>query len=150
MIQIYLIDRFDLCLLRGKDTMPSFTTSLEKSIHYALALATARKHELATLEHLLLALLEEEDTLNVMRACKVSLDDLRAQLTQFLDNELDSLINDSQASEASPTTAFQRVIQRAAIHVQSSGKSEVTGANVLVSISPNVKAMRHIFCKNKI
>ncbi|HSF93263.1 MAG TPA: Clp protease N-terminal domain-containing protein, partial [Paracoccaceae bacterium] len=114
--------------------MPSFTSTLEAAIHNALALANARKHELATLEHLLLALVDEPDAARVMSACGVSLDELRAKLTNFIDAELDSLLSDIEGSEAAPTTGFQRVIQRAAIHVQSSGRSEVTGANVLVAI----------------
>ena len=114
--------------------MPSFSTTLEQAIHAALALANARRHELATLEHLLLALIDEPDAARVMRACSVDLDDLRKTLTDFIDDDLSTLITDVEGSEAVPTAAFQRVIQRAAIHVQSSGRSEVTGANVLVAI----------------
>ena len=114
--------------------MPSFSNSLEQAIHGALALANARKHELATLEHLLLALLDEPDASRVMRACGVDLDELRLTLTEFIDDDLSTLITEIEGSEAVPTAAFQRVIQRAAIHVQSSGRSEVTGANVLVAI----------------
>jgi ATP-dependent Clp protease ATP-binding subunit ClpA len=114
--------------------MPSFSSSLENAIHTALALATARKHELATLEHLLLALVEEDDAARVMRACEVNINTLRKNLIDFLDTQLDSLVTEVEDVDASPTTAFQRVIQRAAIHVQSSGRNEVTGANVLVAI----------------
>ena len=114
--------------------MPSFSSSLENAIHSALSLANDRKHELATLEHLLLALIDEDDASRVMRACEVDLEGLRSTLVNFLDTELDSLASDIEGSEAAPTTAFQRVIQRAAIHVQSSGRNEVTGANVLVAI----------------
>ena len=114
--------------------MPSFSTTLEQAIHGALALANARHHELATLEHLLLSLLDEPDAARVMRACGVDLDDLRRVLTEFVDDELATLITEVEGSEAVPTAAFQRVIQRAAIHVQSSGRSEVTGGNVLVAI----------------
>ncbi|HEY0214396.1 MAG TPA: ATP-dependent Clp protease ATP-binding subunit ClpA [Paenirhodobacter sp.] len=114
--------------------MPSFSTTLEQAIHGALALANARKHELATLEHLLLALIDEPDASRVMRACGVSLDELRQTLTEFIDDDLSTLITEVEGSEAVPTAAFQRVIQRAAIHVQSSGRTEVTGANVLVAI----------------
>ncbi|MFK5997567.1 MAG: ATP-dependent Clp protease ATP-binding subunit ClpA [Rhodobacterales bacterium] len=114
--------------------MPSFSSSLETAIHSALAQATARHHELATLEHLLLALIDEEDALRVMRACEVDIGVLRKNLIDFLDSQLDSLVTDVDGVDASPTTAFQRVIQRAAIHVQSSGRNEVTGANVLVAI----------------
>ncbi|WP_372604919.1 Clp protease N-terminal domain-containing protein, partial [Actibacterium sp.] len=114
--------------------MPSFSTTLEQSIHAALALANARRHELATLEHLLLALIDEPDAAKVMRACSVNLDELRATLVEFIDEELSTLVTEIEGSEAVPTAAFQRVIQRAAIHVQSSGRTEVTGANVLVAI----------------
>lgn len=114
--------------------MPSFSNSLEHAIHDALAQANARNHELATLEHLLLALLEEPDAAKVLRACSVDINLLRKNLVDFIDDDLSTLITDQEGSEAVPTAAFQRVIQRAAIHVQSSGRSEVTGANVLVAI----------------
>ncbi len=114
--------------------MPSFSSTLEAAIHNALGHANQRKHELATLEHLLLALLDEPDAARVMKACGVEIDKLRKNIVAFLDEELDALISDVDGSEAAPTTGFQRVIQRAAIHVQSSGRSEVTGANVLVAI----------------
>ena len=114
--------------------MPSFSTTLEQAIHSALALANARRHELATLEHLLLALIDEPDAAKVMQACSVDLDDLKSTLVDFIDDDLSTLVTDVDGSEAVPTAAFQRVIQRAAIHVQSSGRTEVTGANVLVAI----------------
>ncbi|GMG81083.1 ATP-dependent Clp protease ATP-binding subunit ClpA [Paralimibaculum aggregatum] len=114
--------------------MPSLTASLEDAIHRAIGFANARRHELATLEHLLLALVDEPDAARVMRACSVDLGELRTTLTRFVDNELEALVYDNDSSEAAPSTGFQRVIQRAAIHVQSSGRSEVTGANVLVAI----------------
>ncbi|MFT5630045.1 MAG: ATP-dependent Clp protease ATP-binding subunit ClpA [Gammaproteobacteria bacterium] len=114
--------------------MPSFSTTLEQSIHGALALANARKHELATLEHLLLSLIDEPEAARVMQACSVNLDKLRKDLEGFIEDDLSTLITDVEGSEAVPTAAFQRVIQRAAIHVQSSGRTEVTGANVLVAI----------------
>ena len=114
--------------------MPSFSDTLEKAIHVALAHSNSLKHELATLEHLLLALTEEPDATLVMRACNVDLEKLRASLTKFITTELKSLVTDVEGSESVPTAAFQRVVQRAAIHVQSSGRSEVTGANVLVAL----------------
>ena len=114
--------------------MPSFSNSLEASIHKALTLANDRKHELATLEHLLLALMSEADALRVLKACDVNIEKLEASIVKYLDSELENLITEVEGSEAVPTTGFQRVIQRAAIHVQSSGRSEVTGANVLVAI----------------
>lgn len=113
--------------------MPSLSRSLEEGLHRALALANERNHEYATLEHLLLALLDDQDSAAVMRACNVDLEALRQQLLHYIDNELSSLIVDGD-EEAKPTAGFQRVIQRAVIHVQSSGREEVTGANVLVAM----------------
>lgn len=114
--------------------MPSFSNTLEQAIHAALALANARKHEFATLEHLLLALIDEPDALRVLKACSVDTEELRGTLIEFVDDDLSNLVTEIDGSEAVPTAAFQRVIQRAAIHVQSSGRTEVTGANVLVAI----------------
>ena len=114
--------------------MPSFSNTLEQAIHAALALANTRRHELATLEHLLLALIDEPDASRVMQACSVDLEELKQTLVDFIDDDLSTLVTDIEGSEAVPTAAFQRVIQRAAIHVQSSGRTEVTGANVLVAI----------------
>ncbi|HKL05678.1 MAG TPA: ATP-dependent Clp protease ATP-binding subunit ClpA [Roseovarius sp.] len=114
--------------------MPSFSNTLEQAIHSALALANARQHEFATLEHLLLALIDEPDATRVLKACSVDTEDLRGTLVEFIDEDLANLVTDIEGSEAVPTAAFQRVIQRAAIHVQSSGRTEVTGANVLVAI----------------
>lgn len=107
--------------------------NLEQTLHRALEHASERNHEFATLEHLLLALTDDQDAIAVLRSCGIALDDLRDQLAQYLENELGGLINE-EADEAKPTTAFQRVLQRAAIHVQSSGREEVTGANVLVAL----------------
>ena len=114
--------------------MPSFTTTLEHSIHAALALANSKSHEFATLEHLLLTLIDEPDAQRVLNACGVDLETLREALADFIEEELSSMAKEDENLEATPTAAFQRVIQRAAIHVQSSGRSEVTGANVLVAI----------------
>ena len=113
--------------------MPSFSRPLEESLHRAVAYANQRKHEYATLEHLLLSLVDDEDAAGVMRACDVDLGALRTTLTNYVDNELRSLVVDD-GEDAKPTAGFQRVIQRAVIHVQSSGREEVTGANVLVAI----------------
>lgn len=107
--------------------------NLEETLHRALQHATDRQHEYATLEHLLLSLTQDQDAMAVLRSCGLSLDELSEQLTHYIDNELAYLI-DTNAEEAKPTTAFQRVLQRAAIHVQSSGREEVTGANVLVAL----------------
>ena len=113
--------------------MPSFSKSLEQVLHKALALANERRHEYATLEHLLLGLVEDRDAVAVMRACGVDLDILRSSLIDYIDSELTSLIT-AVAGDAKPTAGFQRVIQRAVIHVQSSGREEVTGANILVAL----------------
>ena len=107
--------------------------NLEKSLHRALALASARSHEYATLEHLLMALTDDQDAIAVLRACGVETDRLGKDLTTYLDNELTNLVI-STGEDPKPTASFQRVVQRAAIHVQSSGRQEVTGANVLVAM----------------
>ncbi len=113
--------------------MPTFSRALEESLRRAIRLATERTHEYATLEHLLLALADDKDAGAVMRACNADLDHLRRSLTNYVDNELKTL-RSVAGEDAKPTTAFQRVVQRAVIHVQSSGREEVTGANVLVAI----------------
>ncbi|MFA7277151.1 MAG: ATP-dependent Clp protease ATP-binding subunit ClpA [Pseudobdellovibrionaceae bacterium] len=107
--------------------------NLEQTLHKALALAGDRHHEYATLEHLLLALTTDQDAVSVMRACGVEIRKLQQNIEQFLDNDLSYLVSPG-ITESKPTTAFQRVLQRAAIHVQSSGREEVTGANVLVAL----------------
>ena len=107
--------------------------NLEKSLHRALALASERSHEYATLEHLLMALTDDQDAVSVLRACGVDLEKLTGDLTDYLDNELTNLVVD-RGDDPKPTASFQRVVQRAAIHVQSSGRQEVTGANVLVAM----------------
>ena len=113
--------------------MASFSSSLEQALRRALQYANQRSHEYATLEHLLLSLLDDRDAAAVMRACDVDIDLLRDKLTGYLDNELAGLVLDSH-NDAQPTAGFQRVIHRAVAHVQSSGREEVTGANVLVAI----------------
>src|SRR3954462_3593750 len=118
---------------RFEDPLPSFSRSLEQALHRALALAGERRHEYATLEHLLLALLDDQDAAAVMRACNVDMDVLRRSLVEYVDTELANLVADGR-QDSKPTAGFQRVIQRAVIHVQSSGREEVTGANVLVAI----------------
>ncbi len=113
--------------------MPSFSESLEKSLHVALTLANDRAQEYATLEHLLLALIDDDHASGVMKACNVDLNQLRGTLTDYIDTELSNLVTGYE-EDSKPTAGFQRVIQRAVIHVQSSGQEEVTGANVLVAI----------------
>ncbi|MBX4336252.1 ATP-dependent Clp protease ATP-binding subunit ClpA [Bartonella raoultii] len=112
--------------------MPSFTPSLEEVLHRALTIATQERHEYATLEHLLLALLDDVDANSVIRACQVDVEELRERLTNYIQSELDAQIKTNE--DTKPTTFFQRVIQRAVIHAQSAGKDEVSGANVLVAI----------------
>ena len=107
--------------------------NLEQTLRQALALANSRRHEYATLEHLLLALTEDQDAVAVMRACGVDVGKLRKDVTEYIDNELSNLTL-PRTDDAKPTAGFQRVLQRAAIHVQSSGREEVTGANVLIAL----------------
>ncbi|MGH7156350.1 MAG: Clp protease N-terminal domain-containing protein, partial [Acetobacteraceae bacterium] len=107
--------------------------NLEQTLHRALSLANERRHEYATLEHLLLGLTDDNDAATVLRACGVDLDKLRSDVSEFLDKDLAGLATD-RAGDPKPTAGFQRVVQRAAIHVQSSGRDEVTGANVLVAL----------------
>jgi len=113
--------------------VPTFSPSLEKALHQALTYANERHHEYATLEHLLLALIDDADAAAVMGACNVNLDALRKTVMDYVDNELANLVT-GYDEDSKPTSGFQRVIQRAVIHVQSSGREEVTGANVLVAI----------------
>jgi ATP-dependent Clp protease ATP-binding subunit ClpA len=113
--------------------MPSFASALETTLHKALEAASSRRHEYATLEHLLLALVDDEHASKVMASCGVDLDELKTTVAQYLDTELDALKVD-KATDPSPTSGFQRVVQRAILHVQSSGRDEVTGANVLVAL----------------
>jgi len=113
--------------------MPSFASALETTLHKALEAASSRRHEYATLEHLLLALVDDEHASKVMASCGVDLDELKMTVAQYLDTELDALKVD-KATDPSPTSGFQRVVQRAILHVQSSGRDEVTGANVLVAL----------------
>ena len=113
--------------------MPSFAQNLEKTLHTAIQHAIDRAHEYATLEHLLLALVDDPEAGEVMNACGVDMDELGAVVRQYLDQEYQSLKTDEDA-DPQPTAGFQRVIQRAILHVQSSGKDTVTGANVLVAL----------------
>jgi ATP-dependent Clp protease ATP-binding subunit ClpA len=107
--------------------------NLEQTLHRALAYANERRHDFATLEHLLLALADDQDAIAVMRACNVDVDRLKSDLTDYIDNQLGNIVG-KHNNEAKPTAGFQRVLQRAAIHVQSSGREEVTGANLLVAL----------------
>ena len=117
----------------GERLVPGISSQLERSLHRALALANERKHEYATLEHLVLALTEDIDAIAVLNACNVKSEILRTELSNYLEDQ-DSQLALEEFEEARPTASFQRVIQRALIHVQSSGREEVTGANILVSV----------------
>jgi ATP-dependent Clp protease ATP-binding subunit ClpA len=106
---------------------------LEVSLHMAFVEARQKRHEFITVEHLLLALLDNPTALEVLRACAVSIEDLRKSLVGFV-TEHTPTVAGTEEIDTQPTLGFQRVIQRAILHVQSSGKKEVTGANVLVAI----------------
>lgn len=111
-----------------------FSPALEASLHRAVALASERKHGYTTLEHLLLALTDDEDAADVLAACLVDLPALKATLVRYIDVELRNLVDLGLPEQPPPTAGFHRVIQRAVIHVQSAGRYPVTGANVLVGI----------------
>jgi ATP-dependent Clp protease ATP-binding subunit ClpA len=113
--------------------MPSLSRSLEQALHRAIKLASDRHHEYATPEHLLLALMDDTDAAQVMKACNVDTDSLRKTVQKYVDEELMTLVIED-GEDAKPTTGFQRVVQRAVLHVQNSGREEVTGANVLVAL----------------
>ena len=113
--------------------MASFASGLERAIHQAIAMATERRQELATLEHLLYALLDDVDAKALLAACAVDLGDLREALTEYIEDDLANLVVED-IDEAKPTTSFHRVVQRALIHVETSGRAEVTGANIIVAI----------------
>ncbi|MBY0446951.1 MAG: ATP-dependent Clp protease ATP-binding subunit ClpA, partial [Burkholderiales bacterium] len=106
---------------------------LEVSLHMAFTDARQKRHEYITVEHLLLALLDNPSAAEVLRACGAHMDELRRQLGDFVKEHTPVVSGDGEV-ETQPTIGFQRVIQRAILHVQSSGKKEVTGANVLVAI----------------
>ncbi|MEP7315671.1 MAG: Clp protease N-terminal domain-containing protein, partial [Sphingomicrobium sp.] len=113
--------------------MAIFVRALEQTLSNALGEAAKRRHEYATLEHLLIALIDDEHASQVMTACGVNRDELKATVKHYLDNELGALVADS-TTDPTPTSGFQRVVQRAILHVQSSGRDEVTGGNVLVAL----------------
>ncbi len=113
--------------------MASFTRNLEETVQRAIAHAVRRRHQYVTLEHLLLALLDDEDARKVMEACRVDLKKLRADVTHFVDNTLANIADD-EPSDARRTAGFQRVMQRAILHVENSGRDDVTGANVIVAL----------------
>src|SRR5258705_11825425 len=128
--------------------MPTLSRNLEQSLHRALALANERHQGSGTLEHLLLDLIDDQDAAAVMRACNVDLDKLRRSLTAYLESELENLVSDGN-EDSKPTAGFHRGIQRAVIHVQSSGREEVTGANVLVAIFAERESHAAYFLKEQ-
>ena len=107
---------------------------LEETLRRAMSAASSHNHEFATLEHLLLALTEDSDAIEVLSACKVDIDELRARVSDYIENELASIVSPNSGVDVQPTASFQRVIQRAIIHTQSSGREVASGANVLVAI----------------
>ncbi|EVU15593.1 clp amino terminal domain protein, partial [Vibrio parahaemolyticus V-223/04] len=107
---------------------------LESSLNGAFARARDKRHEFMTVEHLLLALLENDAAKEALLACKADLDALRNELDIFIDQTTPLIPESDETRETQPTLSFQRVLQRAVFHVQSSGRNEVTGANVLVAI----------------
>ena len=109
------------------------SSNLEKTLREAYNLANDNKHEFVTLEHLLYALTEDKEALSVFKACGVNLVILQSQLEEFISKDLENL-KDNFKNEHKLTNSFQRVLQRAAIHVQSSGREEVTGANMIVAL----------------
>jgi ATP-dependent Clp protease ATP-binding subunit ClpA len=129
--------------------MPSFARELEQTLHNALSAASSRHHEYATLEHLLLALIDDEHASKVMIACGVELSELKDGVAHYLDTELDALKVETN-TDPSPTSGFQRVVQRAILHVQSSGREEVTGPTSSSRCSRNARAMRSISCSSRI
>jgi len=106
---------------------------LEVSLHMAFMDARQKRHELITVEHLLLAMLDNPSAAEVLKACGSNIDSLRNELTQYIDDHTPTISGEDEV-DTQPTLGFQRVIQRAMLHVQSSGKKEVNGANVLVAI----------------
>ncbi len=129
--------------------MPSFSSKLEETLHRALNEANERSHEYATLEHLLLALLDDSDAVAVLRACGIDISVVAKELEDYLENELDSLKIDAEGMEATPTAGFQRVVQRALLHVQSSGREEITGANILVALFSERESHAVYFLQNQ-
>jgi ATP-dependent Clp protease ATP-binding subunit ClpA len=127
--------------------MATFSRTLEHTLRRALSLATDHSHEYVTLEHLLLSLVDDDDASGVMHACKVDLDKLRRRTSKRISrtNSMRCVVNNREHEEPRPTAGFQRVLQRAMLHVDSSGGREVTGANVLVAIFSRTRKPRRLF-----
>ncbi|HZC15970.1 MAG TPA: Clp protease N-terminal domain-containing protein [Caulobacteraceae bacterium] len=111
-----------------------FSPELEETLHRAVALANQRNHKYASPEHLLLALTDDPDAAAVMSACNVDREKLRSELAAYLATELGSIVDDQGGGTAAPMAGFQRIVQRAVIHVQARGGGWVTGANALVAV----------------
>ena len=122
---------------------------LEQTLNDAFRAARARRHEFMTVEHLLLALLDNNDAIRVLKACGAEISNLRGDLVEFIDSTTPLIPEDDAERETQPTLGFQRVLQRAVFHVQSSGKSEVTGANVLVAIFSEQESQAVYFLKTQ-
>jgi ATP-dependent Clp protease ATP-binding subunit ClpA len=122
---------------------------LEVTLNQAFKGARLKRHEFMTVEHLLLALLDNEVAIRVLRACGVDLARLRSDLTDFVDSTTPLIPEGDPSRETQPTLGFQRVLQRAVFHVQSSGKKEVTGANVLVAIFSEQESQAVYFLKQQ-
>ncbi|MCP5351287.1 MAG: ATP-dependent Clp protease ATP-binding subunit ClpA, partial [Oceanospirillaceae bacterium] len=122
---------------------------LEATLNTAFKEARIKRHEFMTVEHLLLALLDNDAARDVLSACGSDIERLRKDLLDFVDSTTPLIPHDDQDRETQPTLGFQRVLQRAVFHVQSSGKSEVTGANVLVAIFSEQESQAVYFLKQQ-
>jgi ATP-dependent Clp protease ATP-binding subunit ClpA len=122
---------------------------LEYTLNEAFRGARAKRHEFMTVEHLLLALLDNNDAIRVLKACGADIGSLRGDLVEFVDATTPLIPEDERQRDTQPTLGFQRVLQRAVFHVQSSGKSEVTGANVLVAIFSEQESQAVFFLKTQ-
>ncbi len=127
--------------------MVMLSKELEHSVNQAFQNAVEKRHEFLTVEHLLLALLDNPDAAEVLHACGVDMRGLRGELTEFIDVTTPRLNSDAKDDDTQPTLGFQRVLQRAAFHVQSSGKAEVTGANVLIALYSEQESQAVYFLK---
>mgnify|MGYP003630194984 FL=1 len=122
---------------------------LEQTLNDAFRGARAKRHEFMTVEHLLLALLDNNDAIRVLKACGADIGSLRGDLIEFVDATTPLIPEEDSERDTQPTLGFQRVLQRAVFHVQSSGKSEVTGANVLVAIFSEQESQAVFFLKTQ-
>lgn len=118
----------------GSSSFPPLSSALAATLHRAVGFASQRKHEYATLEHLLLALIDDDDASTVMRVCGAGLGALAEKLVGYLDNELMKIVIDNGA-DPKPTATFQRVVQRAEVSRKALGRSMITGANILEAMT---------------